>query len=111
MTIGTGADVAKETGGLILMRSDIRDVLNGIKISKGTMKIIKQNFFWAFIYNTLGIPIAAGILYPFTGFLPNPIIAGAAMAFSSVSVVSNSLLMKRYKPDNITLLAKKFIKI
>jgi Cu2+-exporting ATPase len=61
------------------------------------MKKIKQNLFWAFFYNTVGIPVAAGILYPFSGFLLNPMIAGAAMAFSSVSVVSNSLLMKRYR--------------
>ena len=66
-------------------------------LSRYAMNKIKQNLFWAFFYNTAGIPIAAGALYPFTGFLLNPMIAGAAMAFSSVSVVSNSLLMKRYK--------------
>jgi Cu2+-exporting ATPase len=66
-------------------------------LSRYAMKKIKQNLFWAFFYNAAGIPIAAGILYPFTGFLLNPMIAGAAMAFSSVSVVSNSLLMRRYK--------------
>jgi Cu+-exporting ATPase len=66
-------------------------------LSSFTMRKIKQNLFWAFIYNSLGIPIAAGVLYPFTGFLLSPIIAGAAMAFSSVSVVTNSLLMRRYR--------------
>ena len=67
-------------------------------LSRYTMRKIKQNLFWAFIYNSLGIPIAAGVLYPFTGFLLSPMIAGAAMAFSSVSVVSNSLLMRRFRP-------------
>jgi len=67
-------------------------------LSRYTMNKIKQNLFWAFVYNSIGIPVAAGILYQFTGFLLSPIIAGAAMAFSSVSVVTNSLLMKRYKP-------------
>ncbi|MBW3023289.1 heavy metal translocating P-type ATPase, partial [Candidatus Woesearchaeota archaeon] len=76
---------------------DIRDVVAAIDLSTYTMRKIKQNLFWAFFYNSIGIPIAAGILYPFTGFLLNPMIAGIAMAFSSVSVVSNSLLMKRYK--------------
>ncbi len=66
-------------------------------LSRYAMRKIKQNLFWAFFYNTIGIPVAAGVLYPFTGFLLNPIIAGAAMAFSSVSVVTNSLLMRRYK--------------
>jgi Cu2+-exporting ATPase len=68
-----------------------------IDLSGYAMKKIKQNLFWAFFYNTIGIPVAAGLLYPFTGFLLSPIIAGAAMVFSSVSVVSNSLLMKRYR--------------
>ncbi|MEK6831047.1 MAG: heavy metal translocating P-type ATPase, partial [Nanoarchaeota archaeon] len=80
------------------MRNDLRDVAIAIKISEKTLKKIKQNLFWAFFYNTAGIPIAAGVLYPFTGFLLNPMIAALAMAFSSVSVVSNSLLMKFYKP-------------
>jgi Cu2+-exporting ATPase len=72
-------------------------VVKAIKLSKYTLKKIKQNLFWAFIYNIAGIPLAAGLLYPFTGFLLNPMFAAAAMAFSSVSVVSNSLIMKRYK--------------
>ena len=73
------------------------DVVRAIKLSKYSIYKIKQNLFWAFFYNAIGIPVAAGILYPLTGWTLNPVIAGAAMAFSSVSVVSNSLLMKRFK--------------
>lgn len=73
--------------------------LIGVIAVADTLKKIKQNLFWAFVYNTLGIPVAAGVLYPFTGFLLNPIIAGIAMSLSSVSVVMNTLLMKRYKPS------------
>ncbi len=97
IAIGAGTDVALETGQIILMKNDLRDVVTAIDLSAYTFKKIKQNLFWAFFYNSVGIPIAAGLLYPFTGFLLNPMLAGAAMAFSSVSVVSNSLLMKRYK--------------
>ena len=98
IAIGSGTDVAMESGNIVLVKNDLRDVVVAIDLSKYTMKKIKQNLFWAFIYNILGIPIAAGALYPFTGFVLNPIIAGAAMAFSSVSVVTNSLMMKHYKP-------------
>jgi Cu+-exporting ATPase len=98
IALGSGTDVAMETGDIVLIKDDLRDVVISIDLSKYTIKKIKQNLFWAFVYNTAGIPVAAGVLYPFTGFLLNPIIAAAAMAFSSVSVVSNSLLMKRYKP-------------
>lgn len=90
IAIGSGSDVAKETGGIILVKDDIRDVVAGIRLSRATMRKIKQNLFWAFIYNTIGIPIAA------FGFL-NPIIAAAAMALSSLSVVSNSALLKTVK--------------
>ncbi|MBI5639998.1 MAG: heavy metal translocating P-type ATPase [Nitrospirae bacterium] len=90
IAIGSGSDVAKETGGIILVRDDLRDVIKGIKLSRKTMRKIKQNLFWAFIYNTVGIPIAAfGLL--------NPIIAAAAMALSSLSVVTNSALLKGTK--------------
>ena len=98
IAIGSGTDVAIETGEIVLVKDDLRDVVTAIDLSSYSMRKIKQNLFWAFIYNSLGIPIAAGVLYPFTGFLLNPIIAGAAMAGSSVSVVTNSLLMKRFKP-------------
>jgi Cu+-exporting ATPase len=97
IAIGTGTDVAIESGDIILIKDDLRDVVIGIDLSQYAIKKIKQNLFWAFFYNIIGIPIAAGLLYPFTGFLLSPIIAGAAMAFSSVSVVGNSLLMGRYK--------------
>jgi Cu+-exporting ATPase len=89
--------VAIESADIVLIKDDIRDVVMAMDLSSFTMRKIKQNLFWAFVYNSLGIPIAAGVLYPFTGFLLSPVIAGAAMAFSSVSVVSNSLLMRRYK--------------
>lgn len=98
IAIGSGTDVAIETGSIVLVRNDLRDVVTAIKLSKYALRKIRQNLFWAFIYNTIGIPIAAGVLFPINGFLLNPIIAGAAMAFSSVSVVSNSLLMRRFKP-------------
>ena len=98
VAIGSGTDIALETGSIVLMKNDLRDVAVAIKLSEKTLRKIKQNLFWAFFYNTAGIPIAAGVLYPFTGFLLNPIIAAAAMALSSVSVVSNSLLLKLYKP-------------
>lgn len=97
IAIGSGTDVAIETGSIILVKNDLRDVIKAINLSKYTLHKIKQNLFWAFFYNIAAIPIAAGLLYPFTGFLLNPIVAGAAMAFSSVSVVSNSLMMKFYK--------------
>lgn len=100
IAMGHGTDVAIDVAGISLVKSDILDVSKAIIIAKQTSKTIKQNLFWAFIYNVIGIPIAAGILYPFNGFLLNPMIAGAAMAFSSVSVVSNSLLLK-YKTKKI----------
>ena len=100
IALGSGTDVAMETGEIVLIKDDLRDVVIAIDLSKYTLRKIKQNLFWAFFYNIIGIPIAAGILYPFTGWLLNPAMAAGAMAFSSVSVVSNSLLMKRYKPTN-----------
>ena len=100
IAIGSGTDVAIESGDIVLIKEDLRDVVTAMELSRYTMKKIKQNLFWAFFYNSLGIPLAAGLLYPFTGFLLSPIIAGIAMAFSSVSVVSNSLLMRFYKPPN-----------
>ncbi len=98
IALGSGTDVAMETGEIVLIKDDLRDVVTAIDLSKYTLRKIKQNLFWAFFYNVVGIPVAAGVLYPFTGWLLNPAIAAAAMAFSSVSVVSNALLMKRYKP-------------
>jgi Cu+-exporting ATPase len=99
IAIGAGTDVALETGEIVLVKNDVRDVVTAIELSAYTLRKIKQNLFWAFAYNVAGIPIAAGVLYPFTGFLLNPMIAAAAMAFSSVSVVTNSLMMRLYKPS------------
>jgi len=97
IALGSGTDVAMEASDITLIKDDLNGVAAAINLSKKTIKIIKQNLFWAFVYNTAGIPIAAGILYPFFGILLSPIIASVAMAFSSVSVVSNSLRLKRIK--------------
>lgn len=97
IAIGGGTDVAVEAGDIILIKDDLRDVVTALDLSRYAMRKIKQNLFFSFFYNSLGIPIAAGVLYPFTGFLLNPMVAGAAMAMSSVSVVTNSLLMRRYR--------------
>lgn len=94
LAVGTGTDVAMESADITLMRGDLRAVPQAIALSKATMRTIKQNLFWAFIYNIVGIPIAAGVLYPISGWLLSPIIASAAMAFSSVSVVLNSLRLR-----------------
>jgi len=99
IAIGNGTDVAIESADIILMRSNLKDVVTAIELSRATIKNIKQNLFWAFAYNTLGIPVAAGVLYIFGGPLLNPMIAGAAMAMSSISVVSNALRLKFFKPS------------
>ena len=97
IAMGSGTDIALETGDIVLVKNDLRDVVKAIELSRYTLRKIKQNLFWAFIYNSLGIPIAAGVLYPFTALQLNPVIAAAAMGFSSISVLSNSLWMNRYK--------------
>ncbi|MFT3753525.1 MAG: heavy metal translocating P-type ATPase [Paludibacter sp.] len=94
IAMGKGSDIAMDVAKMTIISSDLLKIVNAILLSKQTVATIKQNLFWAFIYNVIGIPIAAGILFPFTGFLLNPMIAGAAMALSSVSVVSNSLRLK-----------------
>lgn len=95
--IGSGSDIAMESSDIVLMKSDLRDVYGAIRLSKCTIRNIKENLFWAFIFNSLGIPVAAGVLYAFGGPLLNPMIAGLAMSFSSVFVVSNALRLKRLK--------------
>ena len=97
IAMGKGSDIAMEIAKITLMTSDLKQIAKAIQLSKRTMKTVKQNLFWAFIYNLIGIPLAAGILYPITGFQFDPMIAGAAMALSSVSVVSNSLRLRKIK--------------
>lgn len=97
IAIGGGTDIAMESADIVLMKKTLKDVIVAMELSDATMRNIKQNLFWAFIYNSLGIPVAAGVLYPFTGHLLNPMIAGGAMAMSSVSVVSNALRLRKFK--------------
>jgi Cu+-exporting ATPase len=95
MAIGTGTDIAVEASDVTLMRDDLRAVADAIALSRRTMRTMKQNLFWALVYNVIGIPVAAGVLFPFFRVLLSPILASAAMALSSVSVVSNSLRLRR----------------
>lgn len=95
IAMGTGTDVAMKSAGVTLMKGDLRGIVRARKLSRATMRNIKQNLFFAFVYNALGVPIAAGVLYPTFGILLSPIIAAAAMSFSSVSVIGNSLRLKR----------------
>jgi Cu2+-exporting ATPase len=94
IAMGGGSDIAMEVAQMTVISSDLTKIPEAIRLSKRTVRTIRQNLFWAFIYNLIGIPLAAGILYPVNGFLLNPMIAGAAMALSSVSVVGNSLRLR-----------------
>ncbi|AOM42565.1 copper-exporting P-type ATPase CopA [Xenorhabdus hominickii] len=100
IAMGGGSDIAIETASITLIRNNLHGIADAVELSKGTLRNMKQNLFGAFIYNTLGIPIAAGILYPFTGTLLNPVVAGAAMALSSITVVSNANRLLRFKPKS-----------
>jgi Cu+-exporting ATPase len=95
LVMGTGTDVAMESAGVTLVRGDLRGIVRARRLSRATMRNIRQNLFFAFIYNSLGVPVAAGVLYPFFGLLLSPMIAAAAMSFSSVSVVSNALRLRK----------------
>jgi Cu+-exporting ATPase len=95
IAMGSGTDVAIESAGITLVKGDLRGILKARRLSRATMRNIRQNLFFAFIYNTLGVPIAAGVLYPAFGLLLSPMIASAAMSFSSVSVIANSLRLRR----------------
>ncbi len=97
IAMGTGTDVAIESGSVTLVKGDLRGIVKAIRLSRATMRNVKQNLFFAFVYNAIGVPIAAGVLYPFLGLLLSPIFAGAAMAMSSVSVVTNALRLRRAK--------------
>jgi Cu+-exporting ATPase len=97
IAMGTGTDVAMESGDITLVKGDLRAILRARNLSRATMRNIRQNLFFAFIYNLLGVPVAAGVLYPFTGLLLQPIFAAAAMSFSSVSVIANALRLRTVK--------------
>jgi P-type E1-E2 ATPase len=97
IAMGNGSDIALESAGIVLMQPDLQKAYGSLVLSKAVTNKIRQNLFWAFFYNIVAIPLAAGILYPSAGILLSPMIAGAAMAMSSVTVVSNSLLLKKVK--------------
>ena len=97
IAMGTGTDVAIESAGIVLVKGDLRGIVRARELSRATMRNIRQNLWFAFLYNSLGVPIAAGVLYPFFGLLLSPMIASAAMTMSSVSVISNALRLRTVK--------------
>ena len=100
IAMGTGTDVAIQSAGITLLGGDLHGIVRALRLSRATMRNIRQNLFFAFVYNGLGVPLAAGVLYPFFGLLLSPMIASAAMTFSSVSVISNALRLHRLKLEN-----------
>jgi Cu+-exporting ATPase len=99
IAMGTGTDIAIQSAGMTLVKGDLRGIARALGLSRTVMKNIRQNLFFAFFYNAIGVPVAAGILYPLTGWLLNPMIAGAAMALSSVSVIGNALRLRNQSID------------
>jgi Cu+-exporting ATPase len=97
IAIGSGTDIAIHAADMTLLKGDLRRVVTAIALSRATIRNVKQNLFWAFVYNAIGIPVAAGALYPLTGWLLSPILASAAMSLSSVSVVTNSLRLRSFR--------------
>ena len=104
IAMGSGSDIAIEAADITLMRADLHGVVEALALSRDTLRVIQQNLFWAFVYNVLGIPIAAGVLYPFTGMLLNPMVAAAAMSLSSVSVLANSLRLRRRRRARVAVM-------
>ena len=99
IAMGSGTDVAIDAADVTLMRHDLRAIADAVALSRRTVRTMRQNLFWAFVYNAIGIPVAAGVLYPALGLLLSPVLASAAMAMSSVSVVTNSLRLRRFRPS------------
>jgi Cu+-exporting ATPase len=97
IAMGTGTDVAIESAGVTLVHGNLHGLVRALRLSRATLRNIRQNLFFAFVYNALGVPVAAGVLYPFTGLLLSPVFAAAAMSFSSVSVISNALRLRRVR--------------
>jgi Cu+-exporting ATPase len=103
IAMGTGTEVAMESAGVTLVKGDLRGIVQGVALSRATMRNIRQNLVFAFVYNVVGVPVAAGVLYPMFGLLLSPIIASAAMAFSSVSVIGNALRLRGIKLGDAAL--------
>jgi Cu+-exporting ATPase len=99
IAVGSGTDIAMAAADVVLLRGGISTLPSALRLARGTMRTIRQNLFWAFIYNVIGIPVAAGVLYPFFGWLLSPVLASAAMSLSSVSVLANSLRLRRFRPQ------------
>jgi Cu+-exporting ATPase len=97
IAMGAGSDVALESAGVVLVKGDLRGIVRARRLSRATLRNVRQNLFFAFVYNALGVPVAAGVLYPFTGLLLSPMLAAAAMSLSSLSVIANALRLRRVR--------------